>query len=277
MSEEFDKLTQQGGINRFGTPDSYFEIDANGNTSYQGEARTTLDLDGLADVEITAPANNDVIQWDSVAGVWKNINDPTLTTAKIGDEAGGNYSEFEADGTLKFNGDAETWVDIDFPLIPRTTGPNIPTYATVQGNLSMPQWAVNDALVCEVQELIHSWREASTVYFHLHLVTSGTNVDARYVRFEVEYTWGNFGATLPANVTLDSLDLLIPANTPARTHIIYSLGNFTPGGGRIGGHVLARLKRIASTGTAPGTNPFIGMMQLHIQQDTTGSREMTSK
>lgn len=35
---EFDKVTLQGGINRFGTPDSYFEIGPEGETGYGGNA-----------------------------------------------------------------------------------------------------------------------------------------------------------------------------------------------------------------------------------------------
>jgi hypothetical protein len=43
-------------------------------------------------------------------------------TAKIGNSISGDYSEFEADGTLKFNGGSTVWKDIDFPIIIRTTG-----------------------------------------------------------------------------------------------------------------------------------------------------------
>lgn len=183
-----------------------------------------------------------------------------------------NYAEFEDDGTLKFNGDATYWQDIDFPIVIRFAGLNVPTIATVQGNITAPQWAVNDFNTCETQEFKHSWKEGSEVFWHAHILTGGTNVDNRYVRFEVEYNWANVNGTWGANQILTSPDLLIPANTPALTHLAFDLGSFVPTGGTIAGHIKARLKRVAAVGTAPTANPFCEMLQLHIECDTVGSR-----
>jgi hypothetical protein len=143
----------------------------------------------------------------------------------------------------------------------------------------MPQWSVNNFNVCESQEFVHQWREGSTCYWHLHLTTNGTNVDDRYVRFEVEYGYsagGNMAPwTFPA--TLDSGDLLIPANTADKTQMILGLGNFTPANSKIGDHCIARLRRIAATGTAPTGDPWIPMLQMHVLTNSSGSRNMTSK
>jgi len=60
--------------------------------------------------------------------------------------------------------------------------------------------------------------------------------------------------------------------------LIFNIGSFIPQSGtKIGGHCVARLKRITSTGAAPTANPFIPMLQEHIQCDTVGSREIISK
>jgi hypothetical protein len=140
----------------------------------------------------------------------------------------------------------------------------------------MAQWQVNDFNQCESQEFIHEWKEGSTCYFHLHLNTAVLNADIRYVRFEVEYAYSVNGLwTFPAVVT--TADIAIPANTPAKTQIIMPLLNFTPTGAKIGDHCIARLKRVASVGTAPSAEPFIPMLQLHIEKDTFGSRDMTTK
>lgn len=197
------------------------------------------------------------------------------TSVKIGDAT--NNVEFEADGTLKFNGTSTYWLDVDFPIIIRTTGPNIPTLTTINGNLTLPEWAVNDYNMCESQEFIHPWKEGSTVYWHIHLTTNGTNVDNRYVRFEVEYGYASPSGVWTFPATLNSGDLLIPANTPTKTMMVMSLGNFTPTGVEIGGHVVARLKRIAASGTAPTSNPWVPILQLHIECDTVGSREISDK
>ena len=82
---------------------------------------------------------------------------------------------------------------------------------------------------------------------------------------------------IPANIIVTSGDFLIPANTPRLTNLIVPIQSFTPVGGKIAAHVKARLRRITSTGTAPSANPFCEMLQLHIEQDTTGSRLITTK
>lgn len=169
------------------------------------------------------------------------------------------------------------WVDIDFPIIVRTVAAGLPALTTVQDNLTMPQWEVNDFNMCESQELVHGWVEGSEVYWHLHLVTSGTDGTDRYVKFEVQYAWANIGSALSSTTTLTTADLLIPANTPDKTMLIMSLGSFVPTNGRIGGHVLARLKRVAASGTAPSNDPWIPMLQLHIQVNTMGSAGIGTK
>lgn len=204
------------------------------------------------------------------------------TTRRFGGVA--NYTEFEAtatgkqEGFMVHAGDARYWTDIDFPIIIRTTGANIPTLTTLNGNITMPQWAVNDFNVCESQELIHAWDEGTTCYWHIHLTTNGIDATNRYVNFEIEYGYNNGNNTswtFPTVIT--SGDLLIPASTPDKTMLILSIGNFTPSSAKIGAHVVARLKRIASTGTAPTNNPWVAMLQMHILCNSEGSRTIGTK
>ncbi len=197
----------------------------------------------------------------------------------FGDVDGGDYSEFESDGILKFNGEACVWQDIDFPIIARSVQANNPTPTTLVGNLTAPTWAVNDFLMCEGQELIHLWKEGTPWYWHIHLITNGTEAVDKYVKFEIEFAYATLGNSLSAAQTVTSTDdLLIPANTPNRHHSIYPINTFQPADGtKIGTQVYARLKRIASTGAAPVANPFVPMLQIHILCDTVGSRELGVK
>lgn len=198
-------------------------------------------------------------------------------TNSFGNKDIGNYSEFESDGHLEFVGNATCWIDIDFPQIIRTTGTNTPSIATLQGNITMAQWAINDYNNCEVGEFIHSWKEGSQAVWHIHFFTGGSDTNDRYLNFEIEYTWANFNTTLPANTIVTSGDILIPANTPAKHHLIANVNIWTPTGGKIGAHIKPRLKRVASSGTAPTANPFLEMLQLHIECDGVGSRAMITK
>jgi hypothetical protein len=201
-------------------------------------------LQSMPDVNIRVPRDLDLLQYSAALRRWES-------------------------GALP-------WVDVDFPIIIRTTGPNIPTLVAINGNITMPQWAVNDFNMCESQEFIHGWKEGSEVFWHLHLTTNGLDVTNRYVRFEVEYGYVDVNGVWTFPAVLNSGELLIPANTPNETMLLMSLGSFTPAV-HIGGHSVARLRRIASVGAAPTLNPWIPMLQQHIQLDTIGSRLIGTK
>ena len=174
------------------------------------------------------------------------------------------------------NDNIDSWVDIDFPIIVRTVAAGIPTMTAINGNITMPQWQVNDYNVCECQEMIHSWKEGSTLYWHLHLTTNGLDVANKYVRFELEYGYADVDGAWTFPAVFTTPDILIPANTPSKTMMIMSLTSFTPAI-KIGAHVVARLKRVAAAGAAPTSNPWIPMLQMHVQLDTLGSRNIGSK
>lgn len=196
-------------------------------------------------------------------------------TAKIGG-ASDNF-EVEADGSWKANGAGTTYEDIDFPIVIRTTGAGIPALATFQGNLTMAQWQVNDYNVCEVGEMKHPWKEGSTAYWHVHVWMNGSDTTNRYLNFEIEFTGADVNSQIPANTIVSSGDFLLPANTPAPYHHVIPIYAWTPAGMHIAAHVKPRLKRIASSGTAPTSNPFCEMMQLHIECDRNGSRQQWIK
>jgi len=180
------------------------------------------------------------------------------------------------DATGQWETDSFPWVDVDFPILIRTIGVGIPTLTAVNGNITMPQWAVNDFNVCESQELIHSWKEGSELFWHIHLTTNGLDATDRYMRFQLEYGYSDVNGawTFPAVVT--TADLLIPANTPTKTMMLMSIASFTAPL-HIGGHIVARLKRVAAVGAAPTGNPWIQMLQKHMQLDTLGSKNIGIK
>lgn len=213
---------------------------------------------------------------NSISGVKIMELSPGSNKASFGDTDNGNYSSFESGGTYVATGSATVWKDIDFPIIIRTTGAGIPSLQTLKGNITAPMWQVNDSNVCEGQEFIHEWKEASEVRWHIHMITNGTNVNDRFVKWEVEWTWSNPDGVLQ-NTQTQSYEATIPANTPDRTMYIVPIYQWTPTAGKIGGHVYARLKRIASSGTAPTSDPFCTMLQLHVECDTIGSREYQTK
>lgn len=266
---------QQGYITTFG-----IVRDIDTSLFNEGDRLYLADSSGGITNTYTTSNNTVIIGYcvtkSSVSG--EIIVHPDNRIAKFGNVSSSNYGEFEEDGTLQFHGESRVWQDIDFPIIVRNTGPNIPSIATMQGNLTAPQWAVNSFAVCEGQEIIHQYAQGSTGRWHLHFYTGGTNVDARYLKWRLEYNWTNLSGTWDTtNITVESTEYEIPANTPALTHFLHSIALFETTSARIGGHIKARLTRIASVGTAPTANPFCEMLQMHVLCDTLGSREIASK
>lgn len=233
-------------------------------------------LDQLEDIAAPAPATNDVLQFDATTAQW--IARAFLAGLKYG-AGGADFSFFEADGTLVFNGAATVYQDIDFPIIIRTTGPNIPTLVAIQGNIQAPQWAINDYSVCEGQELIHAWKQGSPAQWHVHMITNGSDVTDRWVNWEIERFKINPNGVISATTTT-ATEVLIPAGTVSKTMLIRDLVAEDLTGYMIGGHVFARLRRIANTTpgrAAPTSNPWCGMLQMHVECDTVGSRGIITK
>lgn len=202
-------------------------------------------------------------------------------TVKIGDITT-NYTEFEADGTMKAVGTATTYNDIQYPIeTGRLPAANAPTWSTFNTNFGAYTFAVNDYVDMGSQELIHTWKEDSQIEFHIHWATNGTDVDARYVKWQIEYCYAIGSSSAPftafSATTTISAETTIPAATTANSHIYTSIGTFTPSGGKIGMQLKIRLKRIAASGTAPSNNPFALQVGIHIEQDTLGSRTTSTK
>jgi len=254
---------------------SLIELGNNLSTVVSGEDPWNGGIAHILGVNVTGTNNGFLTKGSSGQIVNSEYQFSTLDT--LADEYKSNVDETKIVSESYIPVINEYWRDIDFPIIIRTTGANIPTLTTINGNLTMPTWAVNDFNQCESQEFVHEWKQGSTCYWHIHLTTNGLDVDNRYVRFEVEYGYVTPNGQWVFPAVIDSGDLLIPANTPNETMFIFSIGNFTPTGVKIGGHCVARLKRITATGTAPTSNPWCPMLQQHVLCDSLGSRSIASK
>lgn len=181
------------------------------------------------------------------------------------------------DSFLKLQGTATVWQDLDFPIVIRATGTGIPSLQPLIGNITAPQWQVGDYNVCEGQELVHLWKEGSRIYWHCHLITNGVEETDTFVKFEVEAAVAKFSSPLAALTKITSAEIKIPANTPDKTHLLVVIGTSDLTGYTIGSQLYARLQRIAATGAAPANDPWVTMLQAHLEIDSLGSREIASK
>jgi hypothetical protein len=230
-----------------------------------GEVDALQEFDGVASGHISSTDNPHSVTKEQVGlGNVDNTSDADKPISTLTQEA------------LDTKADAG-YVDIDFPIIIRTTGPNRPTLETLVGNIEAPRWAVNAFTSIEGQEIVHGYKEGTAIQWHVHMVTNGTNVDDRFVRWEIEWTWANANQPLSSVITTTSADLLIPADTPDRSALVREIAIIEMPTMTIGAHIWARLRRIAATGAAPTGDPFLTMLQLHIDCDTYGSAELNSK
>lgn len=171
------------------------------------------------------------------------------------------------------------WDDLNFPIIMRSTGSTIAAYTAIDagGLLLYPQWQENDFHVCDANELPHSWAEGTAISWHLHMITNGQEATEKYTKWELTWAIADVGEALVEQTTITTADIAIPANTPTKTMLIVTIGSVTLTGFKIGAHIYPRLKRVTATGAAPAANPWVGMLQAHIQMDTIGSSQITSK
>lgn len=191
---------------------------------------------------------------------------------KFGNVANGNYSEFEADGTLKMNGEATVWDDLPpMFMLASKVGATAPTETTFVGNLKQYTFGVND-FVNSQTEVLHGYKEGSDMQFHVHIVTNGLDATDRAVKYEIEYWIANIDGSSSSTTTITE-EFTIPANTPDRTHFYFDWSTWIPGTGiKIGAYICCRFRRITATGTAPTNNPFVIALGVHHEKDTIGSR-----
>lgn len=236
----------------------------------------------MPDVYAPLPDTYGIIQYNRANNRWEH------TLIAVGLKYGGtdtNYSFFEPDGTLVFNGDAVVWNDWNLTRdFTPTAGAGVPTRPIFLGNIVKDQFAVGDALQYMSVEMLHDWKEGTDLQIHIHWATGGLNdATVRGVKWEIEYTVCNplesgVAPTVFPATTTQSLEFSIPAAQPDRTHRISTIYTIPGGTLKIGAQLLMRLKRIASVANpAPAANPFVISFGVHFQADTVGSRTVSTK
>lgn len=211
-----------------------------------------------------------VVGTETSQTIKNKIND---STNKYGGST--NYSDFEADGTLHFTGDATVWKDVMFPMAPpKTSGAGNPTLTTYNGNMRGYAFALNDAHDFDPQEMVHDAKVGSTATWHVHWLTRSNDGTDRTVKWQLEYAIEPASGAVPSPTTVTA-EITIPAGTTVNTVQRDNITTFTiPAIARL---AYARISRIASSGTEPATDPILSGLHFHYCLDTVGSRDITTK
>ena len=172
--------------------------------------------------------------------------------------------------------------DIYFPMtVGKLPGANFPSWDSFIGNTYEYTFGVGDYIHLPSQEVLHKYKEGSSIEAHVHMVTNGLEATARYINYEIEYTIGNAGGVMSAATIITTGDYAIPANTPDRTHLYITFPTSVAGAGyQIGAAVKMRFRRIVLDDPkyqAPTDNPFVLMVGMHIFMDSIGSRYIATK
>lgn len=205
-----------------------------------------------------------------------NITSGGVTT--IGNIATGDISKIEADGTLKFEGEAEVWDDLRVSM---DRGDNGAEIDYLPGNSTGPQiWYFRydekvDAMSFVVQ-MPHSYKQGSTIHPHVHWIPKTTGSGT--VEWNFEYSWQNYDDETPKTfpgITTNSI--ISESGLTAGTHHLTSLTPSNVGidgtGMKVSSILICRIWRDSRT-SGDTYNHDAGLLSfdIHFQIDTVGSR-----
>ncbi|KKK66175.1 hypothetical protein LCGC14_2966720, partial [marine sediment metagenome] len=201
-------------------------------------------------------------------------------TTHIGD--GTNEIQISATGDMLFVGTATVFNDIVISLsAARVPAANAPTWSNFISNLNAYTYGLNDFQEF-TSEIDHSYKEGSTIEFHVHGATNGLEGVDKTIKFEIEYelidnqTSGDFGDVYTGTTIING-EIIIPASTADKTSWVVNVGTDASGNFLQSSTLKGRVRRIASTGTEPASDPFVIQVGIHIEEDTVGSRTVLAK
>lgn len=209
---------------------------------------------------------------DGVVGV---SNAQTLVNKKLG--TGSNNTEFEADGTPKFNGDATNWNDINMSLLPLATGANVPSIIAVNSATYMKVRAFNGVGTLNELgagcELLHDYKEGSDIIPHVHWAPT-TNGSGN-VKWQLAYMWVERDGTFASETVIS-----VTATTPGVAW--KEQRSSFPAISGAGKHIGARFHFVLFRNPADAADTYAADAAafdfgIHYERDTIGSRGVTSK
>lgn len=206
---------------------------------------------------------------------------PEVYNNKFGDAANGNYSTFEDDGTLVFNGNATVYKDLYPSSVTVNTGTNGASFTLYNGvNLYAYEFVGSGATLKSLQlgfQLNHDYKEGSDIIPHLHLYIPDDGTGG-VIKFYMNYTWTNIDSTGSVAETTVSGTITRVANAGIGNNAILSFGTISGTGKTISSIFMARIYRNpADVADTFGVSTWLKSADIHYLCDTCGSRTATAK
>ena len=210
-------------------------------------------------------------------------NPPRAPSFKIGDVAGGNYTEIEADGTIRFHGNATVFRDEERSLLTqqRLNPSDRLALNLEEGSVTYKNTAtVTDFTITNIQ-LNHDRKHGANVFPHIHWWQTSANMP----NWLLQYRWQVNGSAKETDWNY------LPWNDNAFDYVSGELNQITrfgtitpPTGDGISDLLQIRLIRDVANAseefTDPETSPInqdAVSLDAHIEIDTLGSRQEYTK
>jgi hypothetical protein len=168
------------------------------------------------------------------------------------------------------------WDDLPpVPIIGAKLGATAPTLATFVSDIQQYTFDKTDDFVIGATEITHGWKEGTVIYPHIHWATNGLEGTAKGVQWQLKYTIGDSSEVFSSQVTC-VIDATIPANTTDRANFAPTINGANY---HIGAYIVWRLARVATAHAngEPAADPFALAVGFHIEKDTLGSTQISSK
>lgn len=193
----------------------------------------------------------------------------------IGDQAVGNYSAFEEDGTLRFEGEAVVWDDEQVKIGNIGFGASAPSWVDYKGSRALSFDKAQDNKITFDAQFHHTYKEGSDVEFHIHLAYPDNGAGTS--RWTLTISWANVGGTFPAE---SSYSATITSPEETDHHQLAVIVATLPGAGKkISSVALCSLTREGTDVINDTYDEDLYLVQLdfHRPGDTAGSRTRTVK
>jgi len=173
-------------------------IASHDDTTATGAELETLtnssDADALhthSHANLTGVVADQHIDWTSTTENLETTGDVQAGSAAFGDVAGGDYTEFEIDGSMEFHGDATVWDDKEGDLLS-----NQRLNPSAHIALDSAEAAVTFKTTCDTGDYVymkpqipHQWKLGSSIYPHVHW----WQTTAAQPNWLVQYRWQRNG------------------------------------------------------------------------------------
>lgn len=196
----------------------------------------------------------------------------------FGDVTGGNYSEFEPDGTLRFHGQATVFKDLNLSgltLAPAgAAAPDLINF--VNANLMAPAFDGGGTVerLFGSLEMQHDYKEGTDLEFHIHW-TPATGA-AGDVVWKVYYSWQNANGTFTAGTLLTAP--ASPTDATAWKNKYASVGVISGVGKTINSQLMLQIFRDPTDpNDTYGADAVLIQFGIHYEVDTVGSRARGTK